>query len=58
MTNNPVVSGQFSLPQRNVSCEKADVLAGRRQTGTSGCDKLPGQGDFNRVSILIKYIQS
>ena len=58
MTNKPAVSGQFSPPQRNVSCEKAGVLTGRRQTGTSGRDKLPGQGDFNRVAILIKYIQS
>lgn len=58
MTNKPAVSGQFSPPQRNVSCEKADVLVGRRQTGISGRDKLPGQGNFNRVAILIKHVQS
>lgn len=58
MTNNPAVSGQFSPSQRDMSCEKADVLVGRRQTGTSGRDKLPGQGDLNGVTILIKHIQS
>ena len=57
MTKSPL-SGLFSLPQRDVSCEKADVLVGRRQTGTSGRDKLSGQSDFNRVAILIKHIQS
>ncbi|WP_167494551.1 hypothetical protein R0L47_08395 [Pectobacterium polonicum] len=44
MTNKPAVSGQFSPPQRNVSCEKADVLVGRWQTETSDRDKLSGQG--------------
>ncbi|GKV93167.1 hypothetical protein PEC301645_06140 [Pectobacterium carotovorum subsp. carotovorum] len=58
MTNKLAISGQFSPPQRNVSCEKAGILAERRQTGISGRDKLPGQGDFNRVAILIKHIQS
>lgn len=52
------VSGLFSLPQRDVSCEKAGVLVGRRQIRALGCDKLSGQGDFNRVTILIKHIQS
>ncbi|MBN3189152.1 hypothetical protein H4F64_02855 [Pectobacterium brasiliense] len=33
--------------QSNISCEKADVLVGRRQTGTSDRDKLSGQGYFN-----------
>ncbi|WP_434533541.1 hypothetical protein [Dickeya chrysanthemi] len=56
MTNKPAVSGQFSPPQRDVSCEKASVLAGRRQIGTSGRDKLSGQDDLNRVSVLVEYI--
>lgn len=58
MTNKPAVSGQFSPPQRDVSCEKASVLAGRRQTGTSGRDKLSGQGDFDGIIVLVEYLQS